>query len=283
MTLREGTPLEDHRERFGLWVKREDLSCSPPGPPFSKMRGVITHVRSKHEQGVCRFGALDTSHSQAGHAVAYACSLLEGAHCTVFYPVYRGHESDPPPRFQRRAEALGANLVPLRAGRSAILFHQAKKSIEAMGGYMMPNALKLPETVEETAAEVGLTLDACDEPLDGVPWIVPSSSGTIAAGVCLGLSYMTTLPRVIVHLGYSRPEGAVREYIQRMVSRPRGWTLPEMVVVDEGYAYKDVARGEGREHPTLWPCSPYYDLKAFRWWMRRGRQEYGTALLWNVG
>lgn len=268
--LRVGTPIEDYRERFGLWVKREDLSCPPPGPPFSKTRGVFAHLEKRPEHLI---GVLDTFHSQAGHAVARACQVL-GKKCWNYFPKYKSDEGKEYLRPPQIASAdLGAVLVALKAGRSCILYHQARKDIEEKGGYMMPNALKLPESVEETAKEVPA------QPFDWV--LIPASSGTIAAGVIRGFGErvergdIDRMPRFIVHLGYSRSETAVREYLYES----SGYNA-EVEVIDEGYAYKDVAR------PGLdpdWPCNAYYDLKAFRWWTTH-REEYpGDVLLWNVG
>src|SRR5262245_58591009 len=101
--LRSGTPVE-HWPEYGLYVKREDLACPPPGPPFSKTRGVYAHVKSRREEVI---GVLDTYHSQAGHAVARACEIL-GKQCWNFYPEFK-HE--PGPREpQYRAFKLGAEL-----------------------------------------------------------------------------------------------------------------------------------------------------------------------------
>lgn len=278
------TPLEDHLATHGLLVKREDLSCLPPGPPFSKTRGVLPHVQARFDQGVRLFGALDTSHSQAGHAVAQACAHV-GATCWNFYPVYKGDEGEPVRLPQQRSEALGAKLFGLQAGRSAILFHQARKITESYGGYLMPNALKLPETVEETAQEVERTIVQATpqviEQLGSLPWLVSASSGTIAAGVVRGLGGFRQPPKVIIHMGYSRSIDAVTNYIHTSATTVH-WNSRrvKLEVIDEGYAYKDQARaGPDPE----WPCNPWYDLKAFRWWKRVGQQQYGRAVMWNIG
>lgn len=308
--LRDGTPLEDHLDEAGLLVKREDLSCGPPGPPFSKMRGVISHMRKRVEAGVKLFGALDTSHSQAGHAVAYSARLL-GVDSINFFPLYtkegrpfcdvreedtpahlfggRSYKLRPP---QLRSVELGASLVGLQAGRSAVLFHQARKRTEELGGYMMPNALKLPETVEETAAEVVRTFERASREkyllLRSVPWLVSASSATIAAGVYSGLAEVLRdglapqdgSPRMIIHMGYSRTRHAVWRYLADRLGLTN-WSQLDMVEhVDEGYEYKDQAR-DGPTPP--FPCNPYYDLKALRWWLREGRERYGRAVLWNIG
>ncbi len=265
----ENTPVTYHPE-LGLYVKHEEL-CNPDGPPFSKARGVYAHLAKRKEKVI---GVLDTSHSQGGWAVAQACKLL-GKKCIEFFPVPKAN-----PfwigEVQRKCLELNASAIPLPAGRSAVLYHAAKKRLP-VGGYMMPNALKLPESVYETALEVERTkLPKVDTVL------VSASSGTIAAGVNLGLRYNTMEDRywnstVIVHLGYSRPERAVQEYLGLWM--PYG-AWGKICIVDEGYAYKDKAK-DGPLPPFA--CNDYYDLKAFRWWMAEGRAKYKRALMWNIG
>lgn len=271
------TPVEDHTARMGLWVKREDMCC-PPGPHFSKCRGVWAHVASRPE-GV--IGVLDTSHSQGGWAVAQACAAL-GKKCRVYYPIFKRPRGYSPSQVE--AERLGAGVVGLPAGRSAVLYHAARRDLSMLPypTYMMPNALKLPESVEETALEVRRTFRDQLEPHRVGHVLVSASSGTIAAGVVRGLSQVGWPGTIIVHLGYSRPERAVRQYITKMAhgdSCPEDWG-PRLVVVDEGYSYADEAR-DGQAVP--WPCNSHYDLKAARWWLREGRATYGRALMWNVG
>lgn len=293
-----GTPLQwEHNS--GLLVKREDLSCPHPGPPFSKMRGVFAHVKKRFDEGVRVFGALDTSHSQAGHAVATACAAL-GAKCITFYPVRKAHIWGdasiegiegwrfrgliPQPEYlgdpQTRAHELGADLWGLPAGRSAILYHQAKKLTVELGGYMMPNALKLEEMVEETAAEVVKTFEMADrEQYDYMrsnPWLISISSGTIAAGVAKGLEQMfREPPPIIAHMGYERSRDAVRKYIYQV----GGLSQTKLSLISERYGYSDPAR----DGPTpSWPCNKFYDLKAYRWWMANRREDQ-RATLWNIG
>jgi hypothetical protein len=301
--LTVATPLEDYRSRYGLVVKREDLSCPPPGPPFSKMRGVVAHMQARYNEGVRLFGALDTVHSQAGHAVALGAREL-GVPCINFFPVYKADVNTSPfpeaPEAQKgllqlsedewmalrdpqlRSRALGAELAPLQAGRSAILFHQAKKGTLERGGYMMPNALKLPEMVQETADEVVRTFEHASREeyqfLRTRPWIIAASSGTIAAGVVRGLRTMVEgdLPQIIVHMGYNRPREAVRKYIFEKAAVKGEVPLK---LIEEGYSYADKAK-PGETPP--WPCNPFYDLKAFRWWLR-SRRDDEQAVLWNIG
>lgn len=257
--LRENTPLEDYTSEFGMWVKREDLSCPKPGPAFSKTRGVYAHIKKRKEKVI---GVLDTYHSQAGHAVARACQIL-GKQCINYYPEYK---YEPGYRVsQKRAKELGAKLVGLTAGRSAILFHQAKKLCVGESGYMMPNALKLEESIVGTAKEVP------HKKFRNV--LIPISSGTIAAGVVRGFGEG---PRYIIHLGYSRSHDQVLRYLRDK----SGIQDANILLIDEEYTYKDKAR-EGISPP--FPCNTYYDLKAFRWWVTHHKQFRGSTLFWNIG
>lgn len=259
------TPVTYHDE-FGLYVKHEELCC-PGGPNFSKTRGVFAHIQSRPEPVI---GVLDTSHSQGGWAVARACSIL-GKRCRLFYPVFKNVQAEI--KYQQvMAQRLSAELIPLPAGRSAILYHRARKLL-GDDGYMMPNALKLPESVDETAAEVARTMI----PQDINMVLISASSGTIAAGVMRSLNEAALA--IVVHLGYSRPEGALRRYLDRMV----GFTGAGdgVTIIDEGYSYKDIARGP--VDLPVFNCDWYYDRKAYNWFVLKGRQQYGKTLLWNIG
>jgi pyridoxal-phosphate dependent enzyme len=261
--LRENTPIE-HYPELGLWVKREDKACIKPGPQFSKTRGVYSRVKSVPQNII---GVLDTAHSQAGHAVAMACKIL-GKECINFYPNFK--HTPGPKEPQRRAEELGAELRDLPAGRSAILFHAAKKQTEALGGFMMPNALKLEESVLETAREVP------SESYDYV--LIPISSGTIAAGVIKGFHQrqLVKQPKFLIHMGYTRSKDQVLKYL----SEQSGVSSLNCILIDEEYQYKDVARGD---FIPPWPCNQWYDLKAVQWWLANRSKYQGKCLLWNIG
>ena len=271
--LVDNTPIEKH---CGIWVKREDLCCLPPGPPFSKVRGVVEHIRARPEKVV---GVLDTFHSQAGNGVAWACKGLHRK-CVNFYPVYKAEEEGVLRENQRKAEKLGATMVPLAAGRSAILYHRAKKLLEQQfpGAYLMPNALKLPESVEATAREVERSGEQIRQ-IRPAHVVVSISSGTIAAGVILGLARLKLkkLPRIVLHEGYSRSQDAVRAYVDKMAGGVNSWPFP-LDIVDEGYQYKDTAP-KGATAP--FPCNEHYDLKAWAWIMKAKLK--GNVLMWNVG
>jgi hypothetical protein len=144
-------------------------------------------------------------------------------------------------------------------------------------GYMMPNALKLDETVEETAREFVDT--AGYYAMEGVEAVlISASSGTIAAGVFKGMCMADWRVPLLVHLGYDRPADMVSHYIQYKAGR--GDHRGQISIYNEKYAYKDKAR-PGPDAP--FPCNEHYDLKAFRWYRRIGQTMYNPVLFWNVG
>jgi 1-aminocyclopropane-1-carboxylate deaminase/D-cysteine desulfhydrase-like pyridoxal-dependent ACC family enzyme len=266
--LTSNTPIEKHRcGKRDVHVKREDLCCD--GPSFSKLRGVAAHIQVRSEGTI---GVLDTFHSRAGWGVAHLCRALS-RRAVVFYPVYKGDlliRGN-----QLKARELGADIRGLTAGRSCILYHRAKKDLAEQyhDGYMLPNALKCPETIEETAKEV---MTVPERFMKDTLWVVSISSGTIAAGVYLGLVQRKARVGLLLHEGYSRPEKSVIDYVTKYTP-DQGHVM--MSVVDEGYEYKQAAAGV-----APFPCNRYYDLKAWRWLERNGSlSNYSKIMFWNIG
>lgn len=266
--LVSNTPIEEHRcGSRKVYVKREDLCCD--GPSFSKLRGVASHIQSRPEQTI---GVLDTFHSRAGWGVAHLCKSL-GRKAVVFFPVYK---SDMLIRGnQLKAKELGADVRGITAGRSCILYHRAKKDLAEYypDTYMLPNALKCPESIVETAKEV---MTVPDKFMKDTMWVVSVSSGTIAAGVHLGLIQRNARVGMLLHEGYSRPEKSVIDYVTKY-SPDQGNVM--LSVVDEGYEYKQAAAGT-----APFPCNRYYDLKAWRWLEQNGSlAAFPKILFWNIG
>ena len=273
------TPWETYKVKgIDVHVKREDLSCVVPGPSFSKIRGVHHKIKAlKNFEGVKEVGVLDTVHSKAGWGVSYICNHY-GLKCCNFYPVYKREKSEDGTHTLRynqiQSQELGAQLIPLDAGRSAILMHQAKKIFSFMTdakGYMMPNALKLPETVEATAREVAAYTPG--NLLSGT-WVISISSGTIAAGVIRGLYDLDVSPQVILHMGYNRSLDAATKAVYDM----SGCWLDDVYMVNEEFDYKD------RVVSTApFPCNEYYDAKAWRWLEQTVQDCEEPIVFWNIG
>lgn len=293
--LVNNTPLETHMVGgVPILVKREDLCAPYPGPMFSKMRGVYAHIQNRPESVI---GVLDTLHSKAGWCVSYVGKAL-GKKVVNYWPRYKADPRDGLARQQQReAHSLGARMVSVPAGRSAILYHAAKKHLKELGAasgeevYLMPNALKLPESITENAAEVVRTAQELYAgtsspvlPEEGT-LIVSISSGTVAAGVLKGFAEVERFENynVILHMGYSRSASACREYI----SAQSGLDLGSRVsFVDEGYGYADAVPEAWCNEHIPFPANPHYDAKAWKW-MHANIDDLASMgkpiVFWNIG
>ncbi len=254
-------------------VKREDLCCPPPGPGFSKMRGVEKYVRARQTDFIppSRLGVVDSIHSKAGWGVAWLGQQL-GLGVTVFYP-YTKQEGPAVVRpFQTIAQGFGADIVGLPATKSSVLFYQARKSFYERypEGLLLPNGLRLEDTIEQTAREV---VRSTPRVFVGGTWVVSVSSGTIAAGVARGLRCLGFSGVLILHMGFSRSADLLKHYIHGHAPGI------QLVTVDEGYAYKDAAVGV----TVPFPCNPYYDRKAWKWLTANIEKLADPVVFWNIG
>ncbi len=265
--LIDNTPIERYEiKNKTIFVKREDLCIAEA--KFSKLRGVYSHLEKRLEKYI---GVLDSYHSKAGWGVSYLCSRLN-KQCVVFYPEYK---NEPGYReSQKNALRFGAVLEPLLAGRSCILYYRAKKLLKEkyLDSYMIPNALKLQESIDETRKEVGNTPIRFFE---NFTWIVSISSGTIAIGVIKGLIENKAKVKVILHMGYSRSELAVMKYLSKHI---KDIGSLDIKLVDEKYGYKDKV-----EEICPFPCNKYYDLKAWKWLINNDELLGKNILFWNIG
>lgn len=275
------TPLETYKlNGREILVKREDLCAPENAPEFSKMRGVWAHLKERPETTI---GVLDTYHSKAGWAVAF-CSQLLGKKVINYYPKYK-KDIDGVLRIpQQKSKELGATLVSMPAGRSAILYHQARKHLRENfpGSYLIPNALKLDESITENATEVVETGDLY--PKKGA-LVISVSSGTVAAGVIKGFDELGLLDDydIYFHMGYDRSREAFLKYVQ--LKSGVDLQLNKVYVVNEGYNYADAVMID-----TPFPCNPFYDAKAWNWLSKiveKGGEhpinDCENIIFWNIG
>jgi len=274
------TPWESYSVNgIDVHVKREDLSCPDPGPGFSKVRGVTLHLQKMIYNAVLRadvpvtIGVMDTRHSKAGWGVAQICNEL-GLRCVDFYPVLKG-EGDSLRENQQHAKGLGAILYPMKAGMSAVLYHQAKKILRENweNSYMLPNGLKVPESVDSTSEEVAKYTPK--SLLKEGSWVVSISSGTIGSAVWQALQDCQSNADMYFHLGYSRSLHQIRQDVYDLT----GYDAKAIHMIDQGYEYKDKV-------DTSWipfPCNEYYDAKAFLWLCQNVHRLKTPIVFWNIG
>lgn len=254
-----------------VWVKREDLCCPYPGPAFSKVRGIEKYITDSMMR-LCpptRFGVVDSIHSKAGWGVSNICHDLN-IPCTVFYPVLKKEGPELRP-FQKMCDKMGAELIPLPATKSAVLWYQARKIFNGKypEGILLPNGLKLNETIKQTSMEVE---QYTPKHLLMGTWVISVSSGTIAAGVAEGLYNSGFMGKMIAHMGFSRSMPEMVCHLSKYNS------CCEIEIIDEGYEYKDKV-----DFAVPFPCNPYYDRKAWKWMVEHIEELNGPIIFWNIG
>ena len=117
--LRANTPVERHvlyhREKgeIPFYVKREDMACAPPGPPFAKIRGLSIYMQALQREGVETVGYMDTSISMAGWGIAYLAQQL-GMRAVLFYPAYKGGLKRNQPMQLKMWKYFDAEIVPMQ-------------------------------------------------------------------------------------------------------------------------------------------------------------------------
>ena len=180
MQLINNTPIESYNiGKYPVFVKREDLCCPSPGPPFSKVRGLIPVLERLKSEGITTVGYTETSTSMAGWCLAWGCYMLGGLKAVIFDPQYK---KTPYLLKQHRKQwyQFDPDIIPIPAGRAKVNWHISKKILKKkyLNSYLLPLGLILPETIEATKKEALKTDIKNFNSL-----IIPIGSGTIAAGI----------------------------------------------------------------------------------------------------
>ena len=285
--IRTNTPIEEYKfDGVPYLVKREDLACKSPGPPFAKVRGLFPVLQKLKADGITTVAYVDTAISMAGWGISYFTQKL-GMKSMLYYPVYKDgfrHKQEQHLAIWKR---FGATIIPLmRPQMLAINRNIAKKDLRLNypGVYMLPNGLTFPETVEEVSKEVMSIRDL------GVQTIVIcTGSGAMTAGVIKGIMDYSipidTLISVRVHkqasmevakskivnfCGYKLAHGMIYPGIDDLIKN--------FVVLSGGYMYEECAKAE-----VPFPCNPYYDLKALEYIFNNIHSLKQPILFWNIG
>lgn len=265
------TPIEQHD---GVFVKRDDLCCD--SPQLAKMRGIWKYVSSR--LSFDGFGILDGAHSRNGWALARVCREL-GKSAVTYWPIKKHQRSLPIYEAQGysrcRAEALGAIVVPIQAGRSAVVYSQARQDLARRipNSIMLPNAVKIPETVESHAEEVRGQRDEW-EAIAPDSLVIGCGTGTILSGVLEGFWSIDIKPKTYVVLGYSVNQDRLRKYIASHTSFPQS----HIKIIDRGYSY-----GSQCNRPVPFGSCKHYEAKAWSWLQQNRDGLEGTLAFWNSG
>jgi len=270
------TPVERHIiDGKSILVKREDLSCPPPGPCFSKMRGLFMHMLKLQRSGVTTVGYVETAISMAGWGVAWIAREL-GMKSVIFDPQYSGkhparkvHESH-----RVKWNELEAIVIPMKPLMAKVNFNIARKMLCNADETVLPLGLPLSETVVETAKQVQYT-----DLSDVKTIVVCVGSGTICSGILAGLKSNKSISIIGV---VSRRCKSMNKYksIKQKAGLLDGRLLDtigfELINTNLGYIDKvDI--------DTPFPCNPYYDTKALKFALDNYNKLDKPILFWNIG
>jgi len=283
------THIEKHN---GVFVKREDLAVDDPAaPPFSKMRGVYAHLSRLKEEGVKTVGYAESAISMAGWGLAWAAQKL-GLHAVIFCPVYKCEHPflEVLYKHRRHWERCGAQIVPMPAGRTKIIYYQGRKWMEEhypKNSEMLPIGMSFPETVDATAAEYIWTLK--EYKLQPKNVVLCVGSGTIAAGVARGIAESNLKTNL---WGILTRDGSVPEklrYMEKLAGFPLSsegmlgtFSSASVTLLSSGFEYTQKSK-----IVVPFPCNPYYDAKAWEWLVSKKStyEEFNRkqTLFWNIG
>lgn len=283
------TPVEKYN---GIYVKREDLAVNDPtAPPFSKMRGVLIHLTKLRDQGIKTVGYAESAISMAGWGLAWTAMQL-GLKAVIFAPVYK---CDHPylevlRKHRKHWERCGAQIVPMPAGRTKIIYYQGRKWMEdhyPKNSEMLPIGMSFPETVDATAAEYIWTLK--EYKLQPKNVVLCVGSGTIAAGVARGIAESNLKTNL---WGILTRDGSLSEklrYMEKLAGFPLSsegmlgtFSSASVTLLSSGFEYTQKSK-----IVVPFPCNPYYDAKAWEWLVSRKStyEEFNRkqTLFWNIG
>jgi len=279
----QDTPIERYLIKGQeVFVKREDLSCKPPGPPFAKVRGLLPVLKDLRKKGIKTVGYMETSISMAGWGVSYFCNKL-GMKSVVFMPFYSAglrHNQ----QFQlEKWKEFGAEIIQInKPNRMSINYYRARKILSSFpDSFMLPQGLPFNETIEAVSDQLYYKTDL--ESLGGTI-IVCIGSGAMVAGILRGCYRKNVEGECYGILVSKKDPDRIKKKIFSMgkISDKNFcfWgRLPiSFSVVDYGYEYTDK-----EECKCPFPCNPYYDRKAWKWLVDNIEMLKKPILFWNIG
>lgn len=273
------TPIEEFKVNgISVFIKREDLACLPPGPPFAKIRGLYPRLSTLQKRGIKTVGYMETTVSMAGWGISYFCQQF-GMRAIIFEPKYKdGKDHELQAKHRSIWYRFGAEIIPLEnPNRLSINFYKARKILSKnwKDSFMLPQGLPFEETIVDVSKQVITTIPSS---LLGGTIVSSVGSGTMLSGVIRGLidrgGYKTQTFGILVS-----PKGAERmkKEIMKKVNRfaPNNYPL---TIVDAGYQYT-----EEENYECPFPCSKYYDRKAWKWIVGNIEKLKPPILFWNIG
>jgi len=249
------------------------------GPPFSKVRGLLLHLEALKAQGYKTVGYTESSISMAGWGVAWLAPKV-GLKAVIFDPQYKTDCGKPDHLkvldFHRsKWKQLGAEIRPVPAGMVKVNYNICKSRLEKdYNAIMLPLGLPLKETIRATEL---IAFKEAQRANYGTV-VVCIGSGTICAGLIRGF------PASVVINGVMSRSGDVQRKRKEILTK--GQIIEDgllggivnFVCIDPGWEYTEKSKIK-----ELFPCHPYYDLKAWEWLVDNVEELEQPVLFWNIG
>ena len=263
-----------------IYVKREDLACSPPGPPFAKTRGLFLRLQQLKEKHYKYIGYVDTSISMASWGVSYFCKALK-LQAVIYLPCYKDGMRHNQKEQHTNIEKFGGIIHYIKPPtRMAINYYIGKKKLLKefpCGSIMLPQGLPFQETVREVAQQVHVSNI---KQLNIKSIVVCVGSGTMTAGILLGCDQVKLNIPIYGVLVHKKNAKQMENKILGMsnFSMPLFKPIPKLEVIDYEYEYT-----QREECNCPFPCNPYYDRKAWKWLLDNYNSIEKPVLFWNIG
>lgn len=271
----DNTPVEIYD---GIMVKREDLSCLPPGPPFAKVRGLQKRMEHLKAFGVSVVGYTETSISQAGIGVSWICHELDMT-AVIYCPVYKTPH-DILNGYRKQWEFFGAIIREIPAGMAKVNYYISKKKLlEEFGplAVMLPLGLPFKESIIAVSEEFKRTFPKIQKVKSIVMCV---GSGTMASGVLKGI-YESSFKDIKLYGILCREAkniSAKKNKIQMCSGVPSILSKTDFHLVDMGWEYTQESKIE-----CPFTSNKYYDLKAYEWLIANKNKIPQPILFWNIG
>lgn len=283
----KNTPILQYQiNKRDLLVKREDLACLPPGPPFAKVRGLYPILQKLRKKGITTFGYMETSVSMAGWGLSYFCKEM-GLKAVIFYPLYKKGEKDTQPLQFEQWKKFGAEVIPLeKPNRLMINWYRGRILLKNKypDAIMLPQGFPFEETIQSVAEEIIRDYEI----FQNIKTIVICvGSGVMCAGILRGISLIDGLYNIQMKMNIigilisPKNTEIMKRKIFKMakVFETGFFSFPGKVkIINAEYQYTDT---ENCKCP--FPCNIYYDRKAWKWLNNNIHEIEQPLLFWNIG
>lgn len=267
----ENTPIEEYAVNGKtIFVKREDLSANEPMPQLAKLRGVYKYLIAAKNSGVTKVGVYDTRVSRAGQGTAVICKEI-GLQCYLYYPKTK-HELG---EQHIIAEKYGATLIPIKGNYMQVCFNMAKNHARDNGIHMIPWGLSLIETT----IEVSKIANSMPSELFTGTLIIAVGSATILSGVLVGAPIVPVVHAISAGRANDKQRENINIKIFGLVDNEKMGGINEKLTLHPHI----MDYYEPCKESVPFPCSPYYDAKAWLWMRQHIDSLNEPILFWNIG